>query len=128
MRNAECGMRNFKARSSPRDAHPDIPHSTFRIPHSCDEDRHDLVRLRDEPYDVSSAFEHQRRGLTLVRAHAVRATHAAAEAPSPRDLPPRRVITTHHERRAPLRRLDRGSYESRALERDVDRRGGELDG
>src|SRR2546428_3399161 len=124
MWNAEWGMPNVTVSVEERTTLPF--HSAFRIPHSCHQDRHDLVRLRHEPDGFPPSLEHQRRGLALVGPHAVGALDALPEPPRARRLAAGRVVAAQHERRALLRGLYRRDHEPGPLERNVDGRGRQL--
>src|SRR5436309_6179665 len=123
--NAEFGMRNAELEGEVVRV-PTLTF-TFRIPHSGYQDRHDLVRPRDEPDPLPASLEYERQGLALVRAHAVRALDAVTEPPGPRHLPAGRVVAPQHDRGARLSRLHRGDHEPRALKRDLERRRRERD-
>src|SRR3989475_13145879 len=88
--NAEVGTRNIRG--------PSVPRSEFRVPRSRHQDRHDLMRPRDEPDPLPASLEYERQGLALVRAHAVRALDAVTEPPGPRHLPAGRVVAPQHDR------------------------------
>src|SRR5439155_22227034 len=93
MRSAECGM----------DIHPSIPHSEFRIPHSDNQDGHDLMRLRDEPHRLAPPLEHEGDRFALVGTHPMGTPHTLTESPCPRRLAIGRVVAPQDPRGAPLR-------------------------
>src|SRR5207253_6526815 len=81
----ECGMRNAKLQC--KVVRGVTLTFTFRIPHLCHQDGHDLVRLGDEPDRFAPPLEHQGDRFALVGAHAMGALHTLTESPRPRRPP-----------------------------------------